>query len=99
MKAMLTLLALFAAATPTMASPELAAKRNCMGCHATDAKRVGPAFRDVAAKYAGQPSAAARLATKIRLGGAGAWGQVPMPANPVNPDEALMLATWVLGLK
>lgn len=82
------------------ASPDLAQKKTCMACHATDKKIVGPAYRDVAAKYAGQPGAAAKLAEKIMKGGSGVWGAVPMPANPqVSAAEATQLANWVLGQK
>jgi sulfite dehydrogenase len=72
----------------------------CNGCHAVDRKLVGPAFRDVAAKYASDAGAAARLAAKIRAGGAGAWGDVPMPPNPkLSEADALALARWVLDRK
>ena len=87
-------------AGPALASQELATKKNCMACHAVDKKLVGPAYKEVAAKYAGQKDAVAKLATKIQKGGVGAWGQVPMPANPqVSADEAKTLATWVLSVK
>ena len=87
-------------ATPVFANADLAQKKNCLACHATDKKLVGPAYKDVAAKYAGQKDAAAKLAGKIQQGGAGVWGQVPMPANPqVNPAEAKQLADWVLTIK
>ncbi len=87
-------------AAPAFASPELAQKKNCMACHAVDKKLVGPAFKDVAAKYAGDKEAAGKLASKIIKGGTGAWGQIPMPANPqVSEAEAKQLATWVLGTK
>ena len=98
MKALLTALLCLAAA-PAWANADLAAKRNCLGCHAIDAKRVGPAYKDVAQKYAGQKDAVAKLATKIQTGGVGVWGQIPMPANPIPDAEARLLATWVLGLK
>ena len=71
-----------------------------MACHAVDKKLVGPAYKDVAAKYAGQKDAADKLANKIIKGGAGVWGPVPMPANTqVSEAEAKKLAAWVLGLK
>lgn len=71
-----------------------------MNCHALERKLVGPALRDVARRYGAQPDAAARLAEKIVKGGAGAWGPVPMAANPhVTADEAKRLAAWVLLLK
>lgn len=96
--ALLCLAALSAA--PAFASPELAQSRICMGCHGVADKKVGPSFKDIAARYNGQNGAAARLAEKIRNGGSGAWGAVPMPANPkVTPEEARQLATWVLSTK
>lgn len=87
-------------AGPAFANADLAQKKSCLACHATDKKLVGPAYKEVAAKYAGQKDAVAKLADKIQKGGVGAWGQVPMPANPqVNADEAKQLATWVLSIK
>jgi cytochrome c551/c552 len=74
--------------------------RACSGCHALDRRVVGPSFREVAAKYAGAPGAAERLAAKIRDGGQGAWGAVPMPANPGLSDADLKtLVGWVLARK
>jgi cytochrome c len=88
------------AAAPAFANPELAQKKNCMACHAVDKKLVGPAYKDVAAKYAGQKDALDKLAAKVMKGGSGAWGAVPMPANPqVNEAEAKQLVQWVLSLK
>ncbi len=85
-------------ALPALADPALAASKNCMACHAVDKKLVGPAFKDVAKKYAGQKDAADKLAAKIMKGGSGVWGAIPMPANPqVNEADAKKLATWVLG--
>ena len=85
---------------PAFANADLAQKKNCMACHAIDKKLVGPAYKDVAAKYAGQKDMAAKLADKIQKGGSGVWGAVPMPANPqVTPAEAKQLADWVLTLK
>lgn len=85
---------------PAFASADLAQKKSCMACHALDKKLVGPSYKDVAAKYAGQKDAAAKLAEKIQKGGAGVWGQIPMPANPtVTADEAKQLAAWVLTTK
>lgn len=98
MKALIALLAV-AAVSPAFANADLAAKKNCLACHATDKKLVGPSYKDVAAKYKGQKDAVAMLATKIQKGGVGVWGQVPMPANNVTPDEAKQLATWVLSIK
>lgn len=88
------------AAHGAAASPELAKEKNCTACHAMDKKLVGPAYKDIAAKYAGKPEAAAALALKVQKGGVGTWGQVPMPANPsVNSDEAKRLVAWVLKQK
>lgn len=72
----------------------------CSGCHALDKRVVGPSFREVAAKYADDAAASAHLAKKIREGGAGAWGQVPMPPNPHVPEADLKtLVGWVLKQK
>jgi cytochrome c len=88
------------AASPAFANADLAQKKACMACHAVDKKLVGPAYKDVAAKYAGQKDASAKLAEKIQKGGSGVWGAVPMPANPgVNAAEAKQLADWVLTVK
>lgn len=86
-------------AAPAFASADLAQKKNCLACHATDKKVVGPSYKEVAAKYAGQKDAAAKLADKIQKGGTGVWGQVPMPPNPVTAEEAKTLAAWVLTIK
>ena len=83
-----------------LANEALARKKNCMACHTTEKKIVGPSYKDVARKYAGQKDAEARLAEKIVKGGKGSWGEVPMPPNAtVKPDEAAALARWVLSLK
>lgn len=88
------------ASPAAFASADLAQKKNCLACHQTDKKLVGPAYKEVAAKYAGQKDAVAKLAEKIQKGGTGVWGQIPMPANPqVNADEAKTLATWILTVK
>ena len=85
---------------PALADQALAKSKNCLACHTVDKKLVGPAYQDVAKKYAGQKDAAAKLATKIMKGGSGVWGAVPMPANTqVNEAEARKLADWVLSLK
>ena len=89
-----------AVTSPAFANADLAQKKNCMACHAVDKKVIGPAYKDVAAKYAGQKDAADKLAQKISKGGSGVWGAVPMPANPqVSDAEAKNLATWELSLK
>ena len=87
-------------AAPALADEALAKSKNCMACHATDKKLVGPSYKDVAKKYAGQKDAADKLVAKVMKGGSGVWGPVPMPANPqVNEAEAKKLAAWVLTLK
>ena len=72
----------------------------CSGCHAVDRKLVGPGFREIAAKYSGDAGATARLAAKIRTGGKGAWGEIPMPGNRVLTDAELAgIAAWVMQQK
>ena len=71
----------------------------CVGCHTVDSKLIGPALKEVAAKYAGQADAAATLALHIKNGTQGNWGPIPMPPNAVTEEEALVLANWVLTLK
>lgn len=89
-----------AVSAPAIASPDLAAKKNCMACHAVDKKLVGPAYKEVATKYAGQPTAVDSLAQKVLKGGSGVWGPVPMPANAqVSEAEAKELVRWILTLK
>ena len=88
------------AAAPAFAQADLAQKKNCMACHAIDKKLVGPSYKDVAAKYAGQKDAVDKLAQKVVKGGSGAWGAVPMPANPqVTEAEAKQLVAWILTQK
>ncbi len=95
-----TLAAGMAASTPALADLQLATAKNCMACHAVATKLVGPSYKDVAAKYAGQKDAVDKLAGKIIKGGSGVWGPVPMPANAqVNDAEAKKLAAWVMTQK
>lgn len=83
---------------PAFASPDLAKKNNCVGCHAAERKLVGPSYADVVKKYAGQPDAAANLAKSIKAGGAGKWGPIPMPAYASLSDaDAAALAAWILA--
>lgn len=92
--------ALCVAASAAHANAELAKAKNCFACHNIDKKVVGLAYRDVAKKYAGDKGAVERLARKVREGGVGVWGSVPMPANPqVSEAEARTLVQWVLSLK
>ncbi len=82
------------------ASAELARSKNCMACHAAEKKLIGPSYKDIAAKYASDKDAVARLSKKVREGGVGVWGQIPMPANPqVSEDEANTLVKWVLSTR
>ena len=88
------------AAAPAFAQADFAQKKNCMACHAVDKKVLGPAFKEVAAKYAGQKDAVDKLSAKVMKGGSGVWGNIPMPANPqVNDAEAKQLVQWILTLQ
>ena len=95
-----TVLAL-AAAQPAQSSEDLAKKHACVACHVVKgAKTVGPAYADVAKKYAGQKDAEAKLAEKVKKGSQGVWGQVPMPPNAAVPDaDVRALVKWVLSTK
>ena len=85
---------------PGVALADPANKKICRACHAIDKKLVGPAYKDVSAKYAGQKDAVDKLAAKVVKGGAGVWGAVPMPATPqVTDAEAKQLVQWILTLK
>ena len=98
MKALIVSLALIA--TPALADQALLKKNNCMACHAVDKKLVGPSYKAVADKYRGQSDAADRLAKKIRAGGAGVWGAIPMPPHPqVSEADAKTMATYILKTK
>jgi cytochrome c len=91
---------LMASAGSAVASQDMLKKYNCTACHADAKKMVGPAYKDVAAKYASDAGAAAKLATKIKKGGSGVWGPIPMPAHPqVSDADALALAKYVLTKK
>lgn len=84
-------------AADASASPALASAKNCMACHTVDKKLVGPSFREIAGRYKDQAGAPDLLAGKIIKGGTGAWGPVPMPAQPqVNAQESSELAAWIL---
>ena len=91
---------LLAAAFPAAASEELAKKHACFACHALDKKLVGPAYKDVAAKYRSDKGAAAKLAEKVKNGSQGVWGNVPMPPNSAVPDaDVKALVSWILSQK
>jgi cytochrome c len=88
------------AKTTAMADAEALAKaKGCYACHAENVKKVGPSYKDVAKKYAGKADAVDYLAGKIKNGGVGVWGNVPMPAQNVTDEEAKKLAEWVLSFK
>ena len=93
-----SLLAAIAMVSQVEANEALAKSKGCLGCHAVDHKVVGPAYKDVAAKYAGQ-DVTNQLAEKVVKGGGGVWGGMPMPPNAVTPEEAKTLVQWVLSLK
>ena len=96
-RTLITLAMALSVAAPAMADEALAKSKNCMACHAIDKKLVGPAYKDVAKKYAGQKDAEATLVTHVIKGSKGVWGPVPMPANAnVNEAEAKQLVAWVL---
>lgn len=92
--------AIAAASVSSMAhaSKDLAQKNACLACHAIDKKLVGPAYQDVAKKYAGQKDAEATLAKSIKAGGQGKWGSIPMPAQTaLSEADAKTLAKWILA--
>lgn len=83
-----------------LANADLAKSKNCMACHSVANKVVGPAFKDVAAKYAGQKDAESKLVQKVMKGSSGVWGPIPMPANgQVSSAEAQVLVKWILSQK
>ncbi len=87
-------------AAPASASEALLKKNNCTACHAIDKKLVGPSYKDVAKKYAGDAGAEKVLAEKVKKGGKGNWGQVPMPPNPAVSDaDVTAMVKYVLSLK
>ena len=93
-------LGLASLATPAFADLAMAQKYACTACHAVDKKLVGPAYKDVAAKYKGDAKAQAALEEKVKKGGVGVWGQVPMPPNSSVPDaDVKKLVQWVLSQK
>jgi cytochrome c len=108
MKALLTmmaavgslLLATQAGAVDAAAAEALAQKNGCLACHSVSNKVVGPAYKDVAAKYKGQKDAEAKLIAKVKAGGSGVWGPIPMPPNSphVKDDDIKTVVQWVLSL-
>ena len=87
---------------PASATEAIVKKARCVACHAVDQKRVGPAYKEVAAKYKGDSKAAALLFDKVRHGGSGNWGQVPMiphPADKISDDDLKATVAWILALE
>ena len=81
------------------ASEELAKKNNCLACHTVDKKVLGPAYKEIAAKYENDAATVDMLVDKVKNGGTGNWGQIPMPPNPMVSDEdAAALVEWILSL-
>ena len=96
----LLVLAIAALSSPSYANQELATNNACLACHAVDKKVVGPSFKEVAQKYAGDPAAEAKLIEKVKKGGDGVWGSMPMPPNASVKDEDLKtLVQWILSFK
>jgi len=88
------------AALDNAAAEALMKKDGCAACHSVDKKIVGPAYQEVAAKYKGDAGAAAKLIKKVKEGGSGVWGPVPMPPNATTPDADIKnLVDWILSLK
>ena len=86
-------------AFPAQADEALAKKHNCLACHQIDKKSVGPAYKDIARKYKGQAGMDAKLAEKVKKGGQGVWGPVPMPPNSAVPDADIKkLVDWILKM-
>ncbi|MEW8028527.1 MAG: c-type cytochrome [Candidatus Thiodiazotropha sp.] len=94
-----TVLSLGAVATASADPVALATQRGCMACHQVETKVVGPAYKEVAAKYKGQEGAAEMLAAKVKAGGSGVWGPVPMPPNAhVSDEDIKVIVDWLLTL-
>lgn len=86
------------AASSVSANQDLAKKHNCVTCHQVDKKLVGPSYQDIAKKYAGNKAAVKTLTAKVRNGGKGTWGEVPMPPNPsLKEADAETLVKWVIA--
>ena len=99
MKPLVVILGLLAV-FPVLASEELAKKHACFACHAVDKKMVGPAYKDVAAKYRADKDAPKKLAAKVKNGSQGVWCTVPMPPNSAVPDADInTLVKWILSQK
>ncbi|WP_417069172.1 c-type cytochrome [Niveibacterium terrae] len=84
-------------ATLAATDADLARMRGCFTCHTLEGKAIGPSFKDIARRYKADKGAESRLAVRIRNGGSGAWGKLPMPASPLTEAEARQLARWTMG--
>jgi cytochrome c len=97
----LAVLSLAAASVSAAATPEESSRSaGCIACHMADAKLVGPSWKEIAARYKGDANAAANLAARLRVGGTGVWGQIPMPATPkerISDEDLAALIDWVLA--
>lgn len=93
-------LAMAGQASADDAAQALAQKSGCLACHSVDKKVLGPAYKDVAAKYKGDKSAEAKLVEKVKKGGSGTWGPIPMPANSpqVKDEDIKTIVKWILTL-
>jgi len=95
------LVGVLASVQPAVAAPAglaIARSNACMGCHAVDRKLVGPSFRQIAARYKGDPNAQAKLQAKVRDGGSGVWGAIPMPSHPgMSAADIRTVVEWVLA--
>ena len=88
------------AAGNAAANEKLAQSSGCMTCHAVDKKVIGPSYKEIATKYRSDKAAEANLVKKVKAGGSGVWGPVPMPSNAqVSPEEARQLVSWILTQK
>jgi len=97
-----TALTLLCAPAMSVAAPDaaaLATKYNCQACHSADKKIVGPSYKEIAAKYAGDSGAATKLEQKVKSGGSGVWGAIPMPPNNVPDADLKVLVQWILATK
>jgi len=87
------------AAADAAKAKQLAQKYNCLACHAVDKKLVGPSYDEVAKKYKGDGGAEAKLIAKVKAGGSGVWGQIPMPPNNVPDADVKTMVEWILSLQ
>ena len=99
MKLYIALLASVLMSTPALADEALAQKSGCLNCHAVDHKILGPSYKDVATKYKGVAGIEDKLVAKVKAGGSGVWGPIPMPANSprVKEEDIRILVKWVLS--